>query len=238
MLLNKKIVTLLSTLLSLSLLADDMYIQERLDDGKEIYKATCASCHGEKGETNPNIYLIVKPRKLNKTILNQEQSFKIIKEGARYWGAHSDMMPTFKYVYSDEEISNVALYISKEFNPDVDKKVIKLLAESGSISKDKEPKMLSVGAKIFKKNCSMCHGKSGNGESEYVEESKASKNFIFPYNLTRTLLSKEQIFLYAKFGGYFWGADKEHMPAWKKKYNDFELKSVSKYINEKIKKKN
>ena len=239
MILNKNTLILPFTILSLlcsTLFGDDMYKQESLDNGKLIYESTCISCHGAKGETSSAIFLIVKPRKLNKTILSQEQSFKIIKDGAHYWGAHSDIMPTFKYVYNDDEISDVALYISEEFNSHRDKKVLKLLQESDAVSKDEQVKMLSVGEKIFKRNCSTCHGVIGDGKSEYVEKLKVSKDFLFPYNLTRTLLNEDEIFLYAKFGGHYWGTDKNDMPSWQNKYNDFKLKSVAKYVNEKIKK--
>ena len=93
------------------------------NEGERIYKETCVSCHGVDGNTNPDMQLVVKPRKLTKTILTPEESFKIIKEGAHAWGAHSDIMPAFKYVYSDEQIKSVAEYISTTFNPDRDSKV-------------------------------------------------------------------------------------------------------------------
>ena len=207
------------------------------NEGERIYKETCVSCHGVDGETNPDMKLIVKPRKLSKTILSAEKSFYIIKEGAHAWGAHSDIMPAFKYVYSDKQIKSVAEYIAKIFNPERDTKVQKLLDESEKISKEQEVKMLKTGAKIFKRNCSLCHGITGNGKSVYVEQSKSNNTFIYPYNLQKTLLNEDEIFLYAKFGGHYWGTDKNDMPSWKKKYNDIKLKSVAKYVQEKIKKR-
>jgi len=231
-----KTLLLTAALLSTSAFCENtLSPDERLKEGEHIYKQTCITCHGENGETNSQMQLVVKPRKLSQTILTEEQSFKIIKEGAHHWGAHSDLMPAFKYVYSDEKIKSVAYYVNTKFNADVDKKVKRLLEDSDTISKDQEPKMLKTGEKIFKRNCSLCHGLAGDGKSDYVEQSKASNNFIYPYNLTRTLLTENQIFLYAKFGGHYWGTDKKDMPSWKKKYNDFKLKSVAKYVNEKIK---
>ena len=205
------------------------------EDGKEIYETTCVSCHGVNGDTNNAMALVVRPRQLNKTVLTKEQSFQVIKEGAHFWGAHSDIMPTFKYVYSDDELEDVAHYITQAFNPNGKQRIQKLLDESDTIGEENQPKMLKTGEKIFNRNCSMCHGITGDGQSEYVEQSKAEKNFIFPYDLRRTLLSEEQIFLYAKHGGKFWGTMEDDMPSWKNKYNDFELKSVAKYVNEKIK---
>ncbi len=204
-------------------------------EGEKIYKETCVSCHGVNGETNPEMKLVVKPRKLNQTILTYEQSFEVIKEGAHHWGAHSDIMPAFKYVYSDDKMKSVATYITHKFNPNREERVKKLLEESDKISKDQEAKMMKTGAKIFKRNCSLCHGVTGNGKSVYVEQSKENNTFIYPYNLQKTLLSEDDIFLYAKFGGHYWGTEKTDMPSWKKKYNDFKIKSVAKYVNEKIK---
>jgi len=236
----KKLITSLfifSTLLlsNESFYSHDLDNDEMLKLGEELYKKTCISCHGENGETNRKMKLVVKPRELRKTILTQDQSYQIIKHGAHHFGAHADIMPAFKYVYNDEEISSLAYYISNVFNPNRETKVKKLLIESKKLSDQEKKNALSVGKNIFQKKCALCHGIKGNGKSKFVEESKANRNFIYPYNLTRTLLSKDQIFLYAKFGGHFWGTDKKDMPSWSRKFNDAELKSVASYIQEEIK---
>jgi len=209
---------------------------EMLLAGKKIYQETCISCHGVVGKTNPEMKLIVQPRELKKSILTEKQMFQVIKYGAHKWGAHADIMPTFKYVYDDKQIKSVAHYVSKTFNFNRDKRVKKLLADSMKLSSDAQKRMLTTGKKIFQRKCGKCHGSTGSGESEYVEQSKSSENFIYPYNLQKILLTEEQIFLYAKFGGHFWGTAKNDMPSWKKKYNDVKLKSVAKYVHEKIKK--
>jgi len=219
---------------ALLLLAHESHTLRDIKEGKEIYESTCISCHGANGETNADMLLIVKPRKLQKTILSRQQSFQIIKEGARYWGAHSDLMPAFKYVYDDKQIKSVAAYMQHAFNDLREARIQKLLAQAQRVDIPEE-KMLQKGKKIFQRTCSLCHGIKGDAKSAYVEESKKSKNFIYPYNLRRTLLSEDQIFLYAKYGGHFWGTDKSDMPSWKKKYNDEELKSVAKYVHQEIK---
>ena len=217
-------------LLPLALFADIDSKKQILEEGKAIYEQTCISCHGDNGETNPEIKLVVTPRKLNKTILSKKESFLIIKESAHYLGAHSDIMPAFKYVYTDREIDAVTTYISETFNPNRDKRIKKLLRNSKHINTTNQTKMLKTGEEIFKRSCTKCHSISGNSQSEYVKKSKKSKVFIYPYNLTKTLLEKDEIFLYTKYGGQYWGAAKNDMPSWQHKYNDFELKSVAKYI--------
>jgi len=229
-----KFLSICSFILPFALLASDATRAESLKEGAAIYKVTCVSCHGVDGETNKAMQLVVNPRKLDQTILTQAQSFKVIKEGGHHWGAHSDLMPAFKYIYSDKQIDSIALYITETFNPNRNEKVQKLLQEAEALKSEDEAKIAKKGKKIFKRNCSMCHGISGNGESEYVEQSKADNTFIYPYNLQRTLLTEDQIFLYAKFGGHYWGTDKDDMPSWKKKYDDFTLKSVARYITRNI----
>jgi len=207
-----------------------------LEQGKYIYEETCISCHGADGQGNEKMHLVVKPRVLQRSILTQQQMFLLIRDGAHAYGAHADIMPAFKYVYSDKQIEAVAYYVTKMFNSSGKKRQADLLAEAVTqpISAKKEA---ALGAKIFKKKCAMCHGSNGNGESEYVEQSKDGKDFIYPYNLQKILLQEEQIFLYAKYGGHFWGTAKNDMPSWKRKYNDTALKAVAKYIENNIKSK-
>jgi len=209
-----------------------------METGKNIYEKTCISCHGAEGETDSQMKLVVKPRQLNNSILTQEQMFCIVKFGAHEYGAHADIMPTFKYVYSDKQIDAVVYYISQAFNKKRDERVKKLLSDAMQPSLKQKSTMLRVGEKIFHRKCGMCHGDTGNGESQYIEQSKADENFIYPYNLQKILLSEDQIFLFAKYGGHFWGTVKNDMPSWKRKYNDIELKSTARYIYQKIKKQN
>jgi mono/diheme cytochrome c family protein len=215
-------------------IAENIQNKELFNAGKKIYKTTCISCHGENGETNTEMRLVVKPRQLSKTILSEEQAFKVIKHGAHYWGAHSDIMPAFKYVYDDKEIRSVAFYISKAFNFKREQKVQSLLKQEDLLKSSTSQEIEKVGKKIFTKKCAKCHGKTGNGESKYIELSKNDDEFIYPYNLRRTLLSEDQIFLYAKYGGQFWGTHKDDMPSWKKKYSDFKLRAVAKYVTRHI----
>jgi mono/diheme cytochrome c family protein len=200
--------------------------------GKKIYKQTCVSCHGADGSANVTLKFVVEPRALSKTILTQEQSYQIIKKGAKYWGAHSDMMPSFESVYSEKELRAVSYYINKTFHPESIKKVDRLYKESKRVEVKKYSKMLKRGKKIYKRNCSWCHGMTAHGDGEATRNPEKS---IFPYDLTKTLLTDKQMFLYIKYGGRFWGTKKDDMPNWSKKYDDFTIKSVVKYINKSFK---
>ncbi|MEA3383347.1 MAG: c-type cytochrome [Campylobacterota bacterium] len=218
-------------LLSFHLNADDFDLS-LFEKGEKLYSQTCVSCHGVDGTSNTNMRLVVKPRDLTKTVLYEKQIVNIIKDGSMFWGSKADIMPAFKYVYNDNQIKSIAYFVYNKFV----KETASSRASLTNTSKETKELSLTLGKKIFKRNCSLCHGIKGDGESIYVEESKSQDNFIYPYNLTKILLNEKQIFLYSKFGGKFWGTDKNDMPSWSQKYNDFELKSVAKYIHEVIQK--
>ena len=217
---------LLSIILFYALLysSDTQYVL-----GEKIYKDTCVSCHGVNGTAKTDMKLIVKPRALSKTILTQEQSYQIIKKGTHYWGSSADMMPAFESVYGEKELRSVAHYISKAFSKDVEKKIDELYAQSEAIPEAKKSKMLKRGKKIYKRNCSWCHGVGAKGDGEATRNPELS---IFPYDLTKTLLNEKQMFLYTKYGGQYWGTHKDDMPSWSRKYDDFTIKSVVKYIED------
>ena len=216
------------------LLADEDIDNEFFKYGEDIYLETCASCHGLDGKADNDLKFIVKPRDLSKTILNEKQTYLITKDGARYWGAKADIMPAFKHVYNDEQLRSVAYYISKKFNPHLQNRLNEVQKFTEPTPKEKESKMLKRGKKIFKRNCSWCHGTEGYGDGLATKNPVDS---IFPYDLTKTLLTDEQMFLYVKYGGQYWGTHKDDMPSWKIKYDDFTLKSVVKYIEEVLRKK-
>lgn len=214
------------------LLLNGLLLASSFQEGKAIYEKTCLSCHGVDGRADTGINFIVNPRSLQTTILNEEQTYQIIKKGAHFHGAASDIMPSFESVYNEKELRAVTHYITKAFNTDSEQRVKELYAQSDSIEESRKAKMLKRGAKIYKRNCSWCHGMTGDGNGEATRNPEMS---IFPYNLTKSLLSSEQEFLYIKYGGKYWGTAKEDMPAWKKKYDDYTIKSVVKYIQEEIK---
>ena len=208
--------------------------EDKFEYGKEIYEQTCISCHGKDGKANTNMQLIVKPRNLSKTLLNENQTYLITKYGARHWGAKADIMPAFRYVYNEEQLRAVTYYISKQFNPNVEQRIKDICKECEQVPENKKHKMLKRGKKIFKRNCSWCHGIDGKGNGLATKNPTDS---IFPYDLTKTLLTKQQIFLYVKYGGQNWGTHKDDMPSWKKKYDDFTIRSVARYIDEELRKK-
>ena len=130
----------------------------RMKNGEKIYQETCISCHGKDGNSNTDMNLVVKPRVLSKSILNEKQLYYIIRDGSHEWGSKSDIMPGFKYVYNDECLLDVAYYI---FNKFVKNSQLKREKIFNSAKIDDKGISLKLGRKIYTRNCSLCHGIDG-----------------------------------------------------------------------------
>ncbi len=221
-------------LLAIILLSQFIYAtNNQYERGQKIYEKACQSCHGVKGDANSDVHFIVNPRDLSKTILSEEQTYKIIKKGSHFHGAFADMMPSFESVYNEKELRDVTHYIIKAFNPKSQRRVNELYSQADKIDHTLQAKMLKRGKKIYKRNCFWCHGPEGKGDGEATRNPEMS---IFPYNLRKTLLDEKQMFAYVKYGGKYWGAYTNDMPSWSPKYDDFTIKSIIKYINKDLKK--
>jgi len=203
--------------------------------GETLYNQTCVSCHSEDGKGNSALKLVIRPRDLTKTILTQEQSYLIIKDGANHWGARGSIMPTFKSVYNEEYLQSLALYVSQKFRSNIKKELQDIENKYQEANDEKmQKKMLKRGKKIYLRNCFYCHGTNGTGDGIAT---KTTIDPIYAYNLTKSFLTPNQMFLYAKEGGYHWGSANKDMPSWKKKYDDYTLRSVIKYVTTVLKDK-
>jgi cbb3-type cytochrome c oxidase subunit III len=215
------------TLLSTVIVAGD------INNGKKIFSQNCAVCHGEYGN-GLNMSFDVNPRNLTKSLLKKEQMIKVITDGAVEYGALTHEMRAFKGELSTKQIDDVAEYVSSTLSKKSYDESINLMFKSDLIPESKKEKMEKWGKKIFKRNCAFCHGPKGLGDGIATRNPEKS---IFPYDLSKTILSEDQMFLYIKYGGKHWGTARGDMPAWSKKYNDFKLKSVSQYVEKYIKNK-
>ena len=198
--------------------------------GKEIFNQTCAGCHGTDSKGTEQGGFNVQPRNLTKSILSEEQIFKIAKKGAFHWGAVTTGMPAWEGVYDDDSLKAVAHYVYNRFAKESHKKVEELSYDSSKLS----ARALKRGKKIFFRNCAYCHGKEGKGNGVATYNPEKS---IFPYDLTKILLTEKQIFLFAKYGGKHWGSQKDDMPGWGVKYDDETLMGVARYVETHLKQK-
>lgn len=224
----KKIALIILTSFSMLFAADVSY---KL--GEKLYNKECASCHGKNGITSNNVKFEIKPRSLSRSILYEDQIYKIIRDGAYTYGASSNIMPSFKAKFNEKELRSVARYIAQKFNLNSKERVATLMADVRQIDPSREAKMLNRGKKIYNRNCATCHGVTGKGDGEATSKFGMS---IFTYDLAKIILDEDQMFLYTKFGGHYWGTDKTDMHGWETKYSDLTIRSIIMYIEELTKK--
>jgi len=199
-----------------------------MKQGEDIFKQTCIGCHGADGKGVDQGGFTVQPRNFSKTILSEDQIFHIAKKGAFYWGAVVTGMPAWEYVYDDASLRAVAHYIHHTFGKKSSEHATNFQYDSSSLNE----KVLKRGKKIYGRTCAYCHGKQGHGQGVATYNPEQS---IFPYDLTKIILTEKQVFLFAKHGGEHWGSQSDDMPAWGVKYDDETLMGIAKYIETNLK---
>lgn len=205
-----------------------------IENGKTLFNDNCVSCHVGRTEVYSTSHA-VNPRDLKLSLLSEEQMYHIIKKGTKYYGSLTDYMIGYENIYSDKEIKDIVAYIHKELNENF-KLAKELYDKSEKIPADKsQEEILNDGRKVYLKRCIHCHGASGKGDGVAV---KASNGNLFPYDLSKTLLTDEQKFLFTKYGSQHWGASRDDMPAWGNVYDDYQIHSVIEYINSMLNKSN
>ena len=192
------------------------------EEGKAIYEQSCKICHGAMDGTVVQKRFLVQPRQLNATILNRSQIAQVIAEGSHYWGAYQGVMPEFKRFYDAEAIEAVAAY--------VDSQNVRGVSRGSHLLKNAyftaDEKNLN-GAVLYDTHCARCHGQAGDGKGEATYNPPLT---LFPHALRSVILNVDQIFLYAKYGGLFWGMADNAMPHWSEVLHDNEIMAIAKYI--------
>ena len=91
---------------------------------------------------------------------------------------------------------------------------------------------VKLGERLYNRTCIWCHGENGKGDGVAAKDETYG---VTPKAFEHTILSEEQIYLYAKHGGQYWGSANSDMPGWATHYSDMELKSIARYIIKHIK---
>jgi mono/diheme cytochrome c family protein len=202
-------------------------IQSSVQRGEKLFDNNCAICHNKNGGIKRDLGFAVAPRDLTKSLLSKMQIEELIKEGSHHYGSKMDVMPPFKSVLKEQDIKDVATFISEKMNKDSFISAQTLYNSSQKIPEDKKEEYLKKGKKLYTKRCSFCHGLDGKGDGIATQMPEGS---IHPYNLPKTLLTNEQKFLIVKYGAKKWGASTEDMPGWSK-YDDMTLKGIVEYLD-------
>ena len=109
-------VSVTTAVLLISLAAFSVQGQE----AKQLYEATCASCHGVsgKGDGPSGQALQPKPADFTTTLKGKDEVYltKVIMEGGASVGK-SPMMPAYKGFFSDEQIQGLIRYVKGFVSP-------------------------------------------------------------------------------------------------------------------------
>jgi mono/diheme cytochrome c family protein len=101
-----------TTVLLISLAAFSVQGQE----AKQLYEATCASCHGigGKGDGPSGQALQPKPADFATALKGKDDAYltKVITEGGTGVGK-SPMMPSYEGIFSDEQIQSLIQYVKR-----------------------------------------------------------------------------------------------------------------------------
>lgn len=141
------------TLLTLAVLSSMALANPKVDlqRGKEIAVTVCAACHAADGNSGIAMY----PKIAAQHAKYIEVQTKDIKEGKRTSGASATMAAMIQNL-SDQDIANVAAYLSKQ------------QGKAGETNPNENPKL---GGKIYRGGladkkipaCMSCHGPNGAG---------------------------------------------------------------------------
>jgi mono/diheme cytochrome c family protein len=112
----KHVVLAVTSVLPISLAAFSVHGQE----AKQLYEATCATCHGAsgKGDGPTGQALQPKPADLATALQGKDDAYltKVIMEGGTSVGK-SPMMPAYQGVFSDEQIQDLIQYVKGFASP-------------------------------------------------------------------------------------------------------------------------
>jgi len=90
-------------------------MQESLKNGKEIYRAYCSVCHGDKGDGQSFVRNVIKKPPLDFTDKSLVEQFSVERmRWAILLGKPGTAMPAWRYDLTALQVSDVITYIRKE----------------------------------------------------------------------------------------------------------------------------
>lgn len=80
-------------------------------DGAELYRTSCASCHGETGKPPEALAVRMNVRDLTSAELRARITPELVEKQIRT-GSENKLMPSFEGVLTDEQIKALAAYVA------------------------------------------------------------------------------------------------------------------------------
>jgi len=104
--------------------------------------------------------------------------------------------------------------------------IVSLLLSSSLLSAEEltHEQMMQTGKSIYELTCISCHGVNGDTDPEM-------KLVVRPRQLSKSILSEDQMFQIVKHGAHSFGANADIMPTFKYVYDDKQIRSVVHYVS-------
>ncbi len=174
-------------------------IVQRSIRGGLVYKTYCTLCHGKRGDGVGHLTKLSSDFDLVISKRPHEYFDKIIRGGGEAVG-RSPFMPTWEDALSEEQIIDVVEYLKVVTDP------------------------VLRGEIVFKTNCILCHGISGNGKGRSARLYDPA-----PADLTRSDKNADYQRMIISMGGKAMGRS-DIMPVWSEQITSQEIDDVVEYL--------
>lgn len=196
--------------------------EENREEIAELYLRYCSLCHGNDGMGEGPLPIRISEYPATNLFNEKLTSFDEIKFSIQEGGWKTDLseyMPPWKDEFSEEQIdqmSRFVIYLRK--NPDAARKLLTKVNNKHSIR-------VSSGKDIFLTQCTLCHGKNGDGNGRMSKIIKSPP----PANLIKSRLSDGDLIKIVSDGGVSINRSPQ-MPPWKDQLSETGVKAVIEYI--------
>jgi len=167
--------------------------------GGLVYKTYCTLCHGKRGDGVGRLTKLQDTTNLSIGKQPRDYFDKIVREGGEAID-RSPFMPDWEGILSEEQINDVVEYLMHVTDP------------------------VSRGEIVFKTNCILCHGITGNGKGRSARLYDPP-----PADLTRSDKNADYKRMIITLGGKAMGRS-EVMPVWGEQITSQEINDVVEYL--------
>ncbi len=215
--------------------ADSLHTLAQLAVGQRGFLAYCAMCHGNSGNGDGEVAIVLKQKGIVVARLNDGQRMsgltkadvtKIISQGGAHTG-RSNIMPAWGDLLGPETVDAVASYVMtlSAAHPAIPSETLQeyLAAPAGTPADGRE---------LFVHHCVACHGDQAKGDGPIGEQLWALHK-VRPRNLTdstyiATRSDRELYAVVSRGGGHF--KKSTFMPSWTVTLSPAQIRDLVAYI--------
>ncbi len=190
--------------------------------GAQVFRARCTLCHGKQGLGEGPLPLLLEEYP-STNLMNLKNLYLERIRTAVAFGLERSDLSHYSPPFGDEltwlELESVVSFVSYLHSNHTDAIAI--------LDKYSPPEQVSInsGRTIFRTQCVLCHGKTGNGDGRLAKVINSPP----PANLTLSRLNDKDLFNIVAHGGNAIGRSSK-MPPWQQQLTAAELESVILYV--------